>query len=205
MSQLSDKIDQLFAAEKWTSARALLEKELAKPGNESSHWLLARLGTTYYEERKYQKALELEERALRLAPHCPLVLWDYAGALDALGRSQAAIDIYMKLIERGPEKVGREECGEGEKWAIGLLTDCFYRISGCLQDLGRSELAWKFFVMYAKLRAAGADSIYAEEDTAVLRHAYQVLKALPARERVRSPRSGLKKFRKEAEQLLKAA
>jgi tetratricopeptide (TPR) repeat protein len=205
LNNLSDKINHLFDEDRYEEARTLLEKELAKSGNESDHWLLTRLSTTYYEQRKYKQALQLVEKAHQQAPHCPLVLWDYAGTLDALGHSQQAIEVYMSLIERGAEKVGRDECGEGLEWAIVLLTDCYYRISLCLQDLNRSKEAWQFFVMYAKLRFAGAESIYADEEKATLRHVYEMLKALPARERVRSPRTGLKKFSKEAVRLLHAA
>src|SRR5438309_778426 len=74
-------IDRLFAQERWADARAVLAKELAREPD--SHWLRARLSTTYYEELNYDRALEEVEEARRLAPDCPLVLWEYAGTLDA--------------------------------------------------------------------------------------------------------------------------
>lgn len=205
MSHLSEKIDDLFAKEKWKEARALVEKEMAKRGDEPGHWLLARLATTYYEERRYKKALQLVEKALALAPHCPLVLWDYAGTLDALGRSEEAIDIYMSLVLRGPDKVGQEECGEGVGWAVGLLTDCFYRVSVCLKHLQRPQPAWQFFLWYAQLVTAGAPSLYAKADSEIITHILDVTKAPPDGRPLRSPRKGLKQFRKEAERLLHAA
>ena len=56
----------------------------------NDHWLLTRLGLTYYEERRYKQALKYELRALAEAPNCPLALWDYAGSLEMLGRTEAA-------------------------------------------------------------------------------------------------------------------
>ena len=205
MSQLSDKIDDRFAREKWKEARALLEKEMKKRGGEADHWLLTRLATTYYEERQYKKALQLDDKARALAPDCPLVLWDYAGTLDALGRSEEAISIYMSLILRGPEKVGREECGEGLEWAISLLTDCFYRVSVCLKHLHRPQPAWQFFLWYAQLVTAGAQSIYAQAHSEIIKHVLDVVREHPGERPPRSPRKGLKEFGKQAERLLQAA
>lgn len=205
MPQLSKKINALFAKEKWKEARALIEKEMEKRGDECDHWLLTRLATTYYEERHYKKALQLNEKARSLAPNCPLVLWDYAGTLDALGRSEEAIAIFMSLILRGPDKIGREECGEGLEWAIGLLADCFYRVSVCLIHLHRPQPARKFFLWYAQLVAAGAQSIYTDSESEIIKHISDVLPEHPDERPPRSPRKGLKEFGKQAERLLHAA
>jgi len=88
---------------------------MVRPSRVSSddHWLLTRLGLTYYEEHNYKKALFYETQALRLAPKCPLVLWDYAGTLEMLGRDKEAIAIYRKLVKRGVDKIAYGECGEG--------------------------------------------------------------------------------------------
>lgn len=201
---LSQQINDLFVREDWRTARALIEKEIAKRHGEPGHWLLDRLATTYYEERKYKTALKLLEQARSLAPDCPLVLWDYAGTLDALGRSQEAIDVYMELIGRGPDEVGREECGEGLEWATNLLTDCFYRVSVCLKHLDRPKPAWEFFVRYARLVVAGAHSLYADTDSQVMKHVVEVLRKHPG-DKPRSPRQGLKEFSKDAKRILKAA
>ena len=204
VSRLSEKIDDLFAKEKWKEARALLSKEIERRGDDAGHWLLTRLATTYYEERQYKKALQLSEKALALAPHCPLALWDHAGTLDALGRSEEAIDVYMSLIQRDPERVGQEECGEGVEWAVGLLTDCFYRVSVHLKHLNRPQPAWKFFLWFAQLVTAGAPSTYAEAHSEIVKHILDVAKESPGNDPPRSPRKGLMEFSKEAERLLHA-
>ncbi len=109
------EIEALLAAEDWEAARSLIRTRLATEPD--SHWLLTRLGLTYYEQRRYRQALRYEGQALRLAPRCPLVLWDYAGTLDMLGRTSEALRIYRRLIRRGVERLAFGECGEGRAWA----------------------------------------------------------------------------------------
>ena len=106
---------------------------------------------------------------------------------------------------RNPKDLADDECGEGLDWAVGLLTDCFYRVSVCLKHLQRPETAWKFFLWYAELVAAGAHSIYAESGSAVLKHIVEVLREHPPRRPPRAPRTQLKEFVKEAVHLLHAA
>jgi len=160
---LSETINQLFAAERWAEARPLIEAELRKPGNENDHWLLTRLSTTYYEERQYQKALELVRQAEKIAPDCPLVLWDLAGTLDALDRPLEALKIYEKLID-DPDRIAEEECGEGRDWAVALSTDCLYRAAICLKHLGMSATAIQALAAYIRIRELGGGSIYSIQD-----------------------------------------
>src|SRR5687768_1235920 len=102
---MSKEIEKLIDAEDWKAARKLIHAALRKEPD--SHWLLTRLGLTHYEERNYRKALLYDTQALELAPNCPLVLWDYAGTLDMLGRNKEAIAIYRKLIKRGVDKIAQ--------------------------------------------------------------------------------------------------
>ena len=67
----SQQINDLFAREDWRTARALIETEMAKRGDEPGHWLLTRLATTFYEEREYKKALPLLEKARQLGSRLP--------------------------------------------------------------------------------------------------------------------------------------
>ncbi|MGA8535109.1 MAG: hypothetical protein WB615_13455 [Candidatus Tumulicola sp.] len=53
----TNRIETLIAREKRASARALLQAELKK--EPQSHWLLARLALTHYEQRNYKKAPSL--------------------------------------------------------------------------------------------------------------------------------------------------
>ena len=119
------RIDRAMDKEDWEAAHRLILQELkAEP---EDHWLTTRLATTFYEQRDYAAALKWSEKAILLAPECPLVLWDYAGALDMTGREEEAIRIWRRLIERGAERIAADECGEGVRWAESLVNDCRYR------------------------------------------------------------------------------
>ena len=155
---MSKEIEELIDAENWKGARQLIRAALRKEPD--SHWLLTRLGLTCYEERNYEKALFYEAQALRLAPRCPLVLWDYAGTLDMLGQNRKAIAIYRKLIKRGVDKIANGECGEGMAWARGLVADCLCRIAKCYEKLGEQKKALSYYVRHLERRGPGSRSIY---------------------------------------------
>jgi tetratricopeptide (TPR) repeat protein len=155
---MSKEIEKLIAAGNWKAARTLIRVALRKEPD--SHWLLTRIGLTYYEEYKYGKALFYTERALQLAPNCPLALWDYAGALDMLGRTREAVYIYKRLVKRGIEDIAYGDCGEGLAWARGLVADCFYRLAKCYDELGRHKNSLDYYSRHLQLRGPGCRSIY---------------------------------------------
>src|SRR5438046_2067728 len=159
---IGKQINDLLVAEEYAKARKLIEAELAEKPED--HWLLTRLGTTYYEEGKYAKALAIARRAHELAPRCPLVLWDLAGSLDMTGDEKAAVAIYRQLLQRGVKAVANDECGEGAEWATALLTDCLYRLGACYQDLGHKRQALRHYRRFAELLAMGVTSLYSFAD-----------------------------------------
>ena len=155
---MASKIERLIEAEDWPAARRAIRAELRSDPN--NHWLLTRLGLTYYEEKDYRQALECERRALSEAPNCPLVLWDYAGSLEMLGLEQDALKIYRRLIGRGISEIAFDECGEGLAWSRGLVADCHYRMAGCYRTLRRPPMAIKCLTSHLTLRGPGCRSIY---------------------------------------------
>ena len=155
---MSDKIEKLINDEKWPEAREAIRIKLKK--NPDDHWLLTRLGLTYYEERKYKKALEFSKKAFKIAPKCPLVLWDYAGSLQMLDQHEKAIIIYKNIVKQSVEEIAYGECGEGKAWARGVIADSFYRLSLSYQDLGKIKLANDAFVKHLDIRGPGCRSIY---------------------------------------------
>jgi tetratricopeptide (TPR) repeat protein len=157
------KIEGAFAREDWTGARNLIVAELKRTPDD--HWLLARLSTTYYEQHRYADALKFIRAAFRLMPKCPLVLWDYAGTLDALGKSRQALKIYGKLIEQGPHCVGEENpCGEGLEWALSLLADCVFRAGACWERLDKRDKAVLWYEAFLKLRTQWSGGIHTPDD-----------------------------------------
>jgi hypothetical protein len=153
-----DRVESLIEQEKWSAARRAIEEELRD--HPDDHWLLTRLSTTYYEEGDYEAALRWAEKAKEIAPDCPLVLWDYAGALDMLGRERDALKVYRSLVERGVDAVAEDGCGEGVEWAKGLLADCVFRAGCCLEDLGDNRGASRLYRTYLALVDLGVESIY---------------------------------------------
>ena len=147
---LSDQVNSLFAKERWSDARKLLEVELKR--SPRSQWVRDRLSVTYFELMDYPKALALIKKAFDIAPKCPLVLWDYAGTCAALGQAQKAILKYHALIEMYPDGFNEDECGEDRNWASSLVMDCFFRLGVCFQELRNNDMAILFFEDYINLR-----------------------------------------------------
>jgi tetratricopeptide (TPR) repeat protein len=124
------------------------------------HWLLTRLSSEYYEQRRYALALKYAEKAFAEAPACPLVLWDYAGALQMLGRHHEALDLYARIVTRGVKRIATGECGEGTARARGLVSDSHYRASLSLKAIGNQQASLSAFDQCLDLRGPGCRSIY---------------------------------------------
>jgi tetratricopeptide (TPR) repeat protein len=159
---MQNKIEKLIEKEDWPNARKAILAALKQSPDD--HWLVTRLGLTYYEQRNYKKALEIEEEAYKLSPNCPLVLWDYAGTLQMLGRHEEAMELYHRIIAKGIDEIAYGECGEGKGKARGLIADCSFRISDSYQDLGSEELSLQAFEKHLDLRGPGCYSIYSLKD-----------------------------------------
>jgi tetratricopeptide (TPR) repeat protein len=156
---MSRNIEAAIQSEEWKKARQLIRAELKK--KPLSHWLLTRLGSTYYEERAYRVALSYEMRAFKLAPKCPLVLWDYAGTLQALGKHKFALRVYCRLTSRGIDSIAFGNCGEGLARARGLVADCHYRKALSYLKIGRPRAAINAYRTHLRMRGPGCRSIYA--------------------------------------------
>jgi tetratricopeptide (TPR) repeat protein len=161
------RIDNLIESERWSEARAALRLALKKEPRH--HWLLTRLALTYYEQRRYPEALKYARRAFEYAPTCPLVLWDYAGALQMLGRHSEALDLYARIVTREISDLAAGECGEGRAWARGLVADAHYRASLSLKALGNEKASSSAFAQCLDLRGPGCRSIYRLDELGVAR------------------------------------
>jgi tetratricopeptide (TPR) repeat protein len=155
---MSRKIENLLRKEKWMEARRLIKTELRS--QPADHWLLARLALTYYEQFDYGRALAIGQRAYKLAPHCPLVLWDLAGTFDMLERYREAGVIFRRIIQRGVQSIAFDDCGEGLGWARGLVADCWYRLARLHGKRGRRRDAVRCYQQHLAMRGPGCRSIY---------------------------------------------
>jgi tetratricopeptide (TPR) repeat protein len=155
-------VEQLICGERWDEAEGVIKGNLVEPIEDhwDNHWWLARLSAVYYERHNYAESLAVIEKARLIAPNCPLVLWDYAGSLDMLGREEEATKIWKFLLRKGIKKIAFDECGEGVRWAESLLNDCLYRIGLSYYRLGRKVLAVKYIKQHIAQRRPGLPSIY---------------------------------------------
>ncbi len=154
------EIERLIEQKSWSKARALIQEELVSAPTD--HWLWMTLSLTYYEQKRYDKALQCSKRAVELQPECPLALWHYAGSLSLSGRGPAALAIWTILLDTNPEKIAYDECGEGMDRALQLLNDVHYRMGRYFQSEGKDEQARASFKKYLHNRAHGVGSIYDE-------------------------------------------
>ena len=155
---MSNAIESSIKRSRWKDARRLIRSELRR--DPRNHWLLTRLSLTYYEQKNYRIAHRFSLEALRLAPYCPLVLWDHAGSLDMLGRKREAIALYRRLIRRGVRAIAIGRCGEGTAWARALVADCYYRLAACLADVSQLKQAAHPLRRHLEVRGPGCHSIY---------------------------------------------
>ena len=159
---MSNQIETAIRAENWPRARALIKNDLRRTPD--SHWLLTRLGLTYYEQRQYKRALHYSAKALDIAPLCPLVLWDYAGCLAMLDRNKAALSVYRRIVRRGVKRLANGVCGEGKVWARSMVVDCYYRMAICHKNRRDGKQAAIAYRKHLALRAAGYRSYYSIEE-----------------------------------------
>ena len=151
------RINNLIMAEQWVEARVLIEKALKKEPD--SHWLWTQLGETYYEQRKYKKALKILLKSRDILPECPLTLWHLAGTLSALGYYKSAIRLFTWLL--GCKKTPEEDpCWESEEWTDNLKTDCVYSLGICYENTGRKRLAENCFRRYIDICLSGIEGSY---------------------------------------------
>jgi tetratricopeptide (TPR) repeat protein len=151
------RIEGLIAAGRWTAARKVIRDLLKQRPDD--HWLLSRMALTYYEQRAYKKAMAFELRAVEIQPTCPLALWGLAGTLEMVGREAEASDVYRRLIRRGSRRLATDRCGEGTRWAHGLVADCWFRLGQIRVRAGRPREALAAYRKHLAIRSSGA-SIY---------------------------------------------
>jgi tetratricopeptide (TPR) repeat protein len=155
-------IEKFLDADDWIAARRLIKAELKR--DPKDHWLLSRLALTYYEQRKYDRALYWDTMALQQAPYCPLAIWGYAGTLEELGRYDESLSLYRWLPSWGEEYLAHGDCGEGIRRARALIADCHYRIACIWEKKRQWKRAIVEFESYLAMRKDGHGSIYALRD-----------------------------------------
>lgn len=157
-----ESISNIIKRGEYKEAADKIRKELRKP-IEDKHWLYACLSMCYHEQQKYRLAIKTSEKALNIAPRCPLALWYYATPLYQLGRYDESIAVLDSLLKRGMG-IAYGKCGEGLRWSKAVLNDCRYIKS--LNYFGKNDLknAKKWAKLHLRYRAQGVKSIYPKRE-----------------------------------------
>lgn len=147
-----------YAANKWPAAERALRSMLRLAPTD--HWLLSRLSSVLYEQRRYREAVSAARSALRIMPTCPLARWDYAGALDMSGRTAEALRVWKRILRRGVDRIASDPCSEGRQWSEALCNDVRYSIGIVYARQQRRRLARHWLRAYLQNRDRGVRSIY---------------------------------------------
>lgn len=137
------EIEALLDDAQWARARWLIQATLVEAPED--HWLLAQLGLAYFEQGDAASALPVLERAVRLAPRCPLVLWYYGAVLDSLGKAATSMAVFRALVETGVDILSDGECGLGRERAKAVMARSYERLRRLHCAEGRDEQAQRCF------------------------------------------------------------
>ena len=146
---MSKAIETAISREKWKEAGRLVRAELKEKPDR--HWLLTRLGLTYYEEPAYRTSLSYSPKK-----SFPNLCWRPSNARE----TPHGAPVYGRLLSRGIEKIACGDCGEGRRWACGLIADCRYRRAQSFKTLKRPKEAVSSYRKHLKMRGPGCMSIY---------------------------------------------
>jgi tetratricopeptide (TPR) repeat protein len=142
--------NELWHKDSWTELRDFLFKWLQEEPD--YHWILLHIAETLYQEELFNEALDYAEKAFRIALHCPLAMWEYAEALDMVGRHEEAAVLYKKLIRKGVNRIFHGACGEGIMKARMIVNDSRYTLGIIYAGEGEFALAEKYVNQYISNR-----------------------------------------------------
>lgn len=142
-----------------TRARVRHQLQLIWRASGHSHWLATRIGSELFEMQDYRESLLWNDREVRLCPKCPLVQWDRAGALFALGKTQKAVHIWSQLLKQGTRAIAFGQCGERLSWTASLVNDSRFRLADAML-MNQPEQSYKLISAHLPRRRRGIASIY---------------------------------------------
>jgi tetratricopeptide (TPR) repeat protein len=137
-SKYEDEIDALLDAEAWTSARWLLARRVRQTPHE--HRCFTRLALTWLGEGRVEEARADIDRAARLAPLCPEVLFIRGAVLEACGEQDSAVAVLRALTCGGAAALTTGDCGLQLERAREILADGLLRLGRLYQARGERAL-----------------------------------------------------------------
>jgi len=160
--QINILINKYIMNEEWENAKTILEEELTRLPED--HWIVTQLAEVNYEMRNYDVALQLSEKAIALAPNCPLVINDYANMLYIHEKYSESISLWKLLSNKGTKRIANDVCGEGINAASSLLNDSRFRIAVAYQHANDTKHALLYLKLHLKNRRRGVFSNFTKSE-----------------------------------------
>lgn len=162
MVEVSNLVNSYLDKEDWSNAKKTLEKEISIYPNE--YWLLTTLSMVFYEQRLYDKALSLSEKALVINSTDYLVLNHHALILSVIdGKEKEAIKLLTKIIGTDLNKIAYGKHGEGMNWAKSIVNDCRVRLALVYHSLSKHNEALIQLETHLRNRRRGLFSNYTKK------------------------------------------
>lgn len=166
-----NKLKNYIDNQQWSKARTLLLKELKK--EPESHWYLTMLSFVLCQLGKYNEALGISQKAIEIAPNCPVVIFDMVGVYLDLEDYDKAIYLCKRLLRRNLKAMAYGECGEGLRWAKSLKNDCRYDLAISYYNKGKYIYAMRYMKKHIENRSPGLPSI---NDLRKVKKEYRIMK-----------------------------
>ncbi|MDB5157709.1 MAG: Tetratricopeptide repeat-containing protein [Mucilaginibacter sp.] len=161
--KLLDRFYVEYHNENYSDAIELL-KVVQQHEKRNSFWIYSRLSSCYYELRNYDTALSYAEKAYKLMPKSPLVLWDYAGALIMLKKERKAIKLLSRLQAMDDDLTLYGFNMPEKKWMQSLKLDSNFLIGKAYYIIREDQLAKDYFARYLAQRKKELKTIYKKKD-----------------------------------------
>ena len=130
----------------------------------ADHIALANDGSRFHELEDYESACRCFERALKLAPSCPSVLYNLANSYFFASREQESLLTIEKLLCPNPEH-GLIGCPHGvEDPGIYQLSALFVKFRALLFTGASWDEAFQCIETYTQQRSFGVESVYSDAE-----------------------------------------
>ncbi len=115
--------------------------------NPYNYQLLTKLSFIYFQEWNIDKAIEFSQKAFKLAPSNPVVLWDYGRALIEKENSSKALRILKKAFHlKMPQFI--KKTGFNRNKSLGFKNDFRFEIALCYIQQDKFSLAVNWLKKY---------------------------------------------------------
>lgn len=169
-----DNLIKLIQQEKFKAAELLLQKELTESPEDS--YLLTQLANVLWNRYKDQDALYYADKAKKLSPTNPLLMYTRGRILWSLGKYEESISEWNQILNM--KELDVADNGYGTGWAKSVINDARFYKADCLYHLYRDKEALPIMIEHLQCRGKGIGSDFSKKEAIQF---YKVLKYSPVR------------------------